>query len=338
MILKNTEKIINRYIEEGLLENTALRIGRNDRVLAEIYKSENGRVNSETLFDMASVTKILSVTMLTLMAMDEGRISIDDKLSLFYDYEGPLTIRHLLTHTTGFGHKNLCVDGVTYDNIGEHILSIPPDIAVGSDVRYSCPAFILMGKILEKLYSKPLNLLFDERIAGPLGMKHSSFLPDADKSRFINSNINKEDLGKVNDYNCRFLGGVAGNAGIFSCIDDLTKFIEMLSFEGAPLVSKRIWQEATKNHTPDMSESRGLGFLYVDKRYMQTGELFAEGSIGHCGHTGQSVFLDPESGLYVIILSDATISTVKKYGKEKYELVMEMRNQLHNAIKKDLSL
>lgn len=338
MMLKTTEKIIDRYIEEALLENIAIRIGRNKTVLAEVYRSKKGTIDSTTLFDMASVTKILSVTMLALMAMDRGRLSMEDKVSLFFDYEGPLTIKHLLTHTMGIGHKNLCVDGMTYDHIGEHILSIPPDIAVGSDVQYSCPAFILMGKILEKLYGKRLDVLFDELIAKPLDMSRSSFLPIAGKSKFINSNIKKEDLGKVNDYNCRFLGGVAGNAGIFSCVDDLSKFIAMLSAQGAPLISKKTWQAATQNHTPGMSESRGLGFLYVDKRYPQTGELFAEGSIGHCGHTGQSIFLDPKTGLYVILLSDATLSTVKKYGKENYEQVIKMRREIHNAIKKDLSL
>lgn len=85
-----------------------------------------------------------------------------------------------------------------------------------------------------------------------------------------------------------------------------------------------------------MSESRGLGFLYEDDRYNQTGGLFSQGAIGHCGHTGQSVFVDYRSGLYAIILSDATISTVKKYGNERYYEVMDMRSRLHAAIKQDM--
>ncbi|MBR4943683.1 MAG: hypothetical protein IKZ28_06580, partial [Clostridia bacterium] len=75
-----------------------------------------------------------------------------------------------------------------------------------------------------------------------------------------------------------------------------------------------------------------------DERYEQTGELFENGVIGHCGHTGQSLFLDYKTGLYVIILSDATISTIKKYGGERYGEVVDMRKNLHNAIKKDLKL
>ena len=87
-----------------------------------------------------------------------------------------------------------------------------------------------------------------------------------------------------------------------------------------------------------MSAARGLGFLYVDNRYKQTGELFPVGSVGHCGHTGTSVFFNSDSGLYVIILSDATVSVTKKYGKSYYEKVKQMREHLHNAIKKDLNL
>ena len=112
--------------------------------------------------------------------------------------------------------------------------------------------------------------------------------------------------------------------------------MKMLLEDGAPLFSKETLDLAAGNYTEGMSESRGLGFLYVDGRYTQTGGLFPVGSIGHCGHTGQSVFLDRTCGLYVIILSDATVSTVRKYGKEKYTEVKRMREALHAAIRADL--
>lgn len=93
---------------------------------------------------------------------------------------------------------------------------------------------------------------------------------------------------------------------------------------------------ATKNHTPKMSASRAFGFLYVDEKYNQSGRLFPNGSIGHCGHTGQSLFVDLKSGLYTVILSDATIAGKEKYGSEKYDIVVKMREDIHNAIYKDL--
>lgn len=141
-----------------------------------------------------------------------------------------------------------------------------------------------------------------------------------------------------NDAEIKYLGGVAGNAGLFSNIEDITLYVRMLLENGGTLLSKTILDKAAKNYTCHMSESRGLGFLYVDEAYNQTGELFPVGSIGHCGHTGTSVFLNRDTGMYVIILSDATISTVKKYGSENYDEVIGMREKLHNAVKEDLQL
>ncbi len=108
-----------------------------------------------------------------------------------------------------------------------------------------------------------------------------------------------------------FRGGVAGNAGVFSNISDLTKYVGFLLNKGKPLIEENTFAQAVQNYTAGMSQSRGLGFLHVDERYEQTGGLFKNGAIGHCGHTGQSVFVDYRTGLYVIILSDATVSTVK---------------------------
>lgn len=250
----------------------------------------------------------------------------------FYPTSKSLTIKNLLTHTMGVGHKALNKEGNSYENIAEKILDIPSDIPIGADVRYSCPGFILLGKILEKIFGMPLNECFNELVAKPLGLENTSFLP-LNRRNAVNSNLDKEKCGIVNDYNCQFLGCVAGNAGVFSNISDVTKYVNFLQNKGKPLISEQTFLTAAQNHTSGMNESRGLGFLYVDERYAQTGGLFSDGAIGHCGHTGQSVFVDYRSGLYVIILSDATISTVKKYGREHYGEVMEMRAEIHRAIK-----
>jgi len=242
----------------------------------------------------------------------------------------------LLTHTMGIGHKPLNKQGNTSENIAEYILQIPCDIPIGSDVLYSCPGFILLGKILEKVFCKPLEIIFDELVCKPLGMCSTCFRPHK-KENIVNSNPEVDKCGIVNDYNCQYLGGAVGNAGVFSNIEDMTVYAKFLLQKGYPIISEKTFEKAIENYTATMDESRGLGFLYVDERYSQTGRLFPVGSIGHCGHTGQSVFVDFQSGLYVIILSDATILTVKKYGGEKYKEVMQMRADIHNAIYDDLA-
>lgn len=330
--MKNLEKTIDGYIKNAIVAHIAIRVGRGDKVLYDTFR---GGVSEDTLFDMASVTKIIATTSLALIALDRGALKLDDPIAKFYKTQNPLTVKNLLTHTIGIGHKALNFEGNSYDNIAERILDIPSDIAIGSDVLYSCPGFILLGKILEWVFGKRLDECFDELVAKPLNMDSTSFLPKYGQCA-VNSNLSEDMRGVVNDYNCQFLGGVAGNAGVFSNISDLTKYVGFLLNKGKPLIEEKTFAQAVQNYTAGMSQSRGLGFLYVDERYKQTGGLFENGAIGHCGHTGQSVFVDYRTGLYVIILSDATISTVKKYGKQHYDEVMDMRAQLHAAIKRDL--
>lgn len=325
-------KTIDGLISNGTVEHIAVRVGKRDDVICDVFR---GDVCETTLFDMASVTKIMVTTSLALIALDNGLLKLEDKVNQFYSTSKSFTIKNLLTHTIGIGHKSLNKEGNSYANIAEKILDIPSDIPIGTDVRYSCPGFILLGKILEKIFGMQLDHCFNELVAKPLGFENTSFLP-TNKQNIVNSNLDKEKRGIVNDYNCQFLGGIAGNAGLFSNLSDVTKYVEFIQNRGKPLIKEKTFLLAAQNHTAELSESRGLGYLYVDGRNQQTGGLFEDGAIGHCGHTGQSVFVDYRSGLYVIILSDATISTVKKYGNEHYNEVMDMRARLHSAIKCDL--
>jgi CubicO group peptidase (beta-lactamase class C family) len=323
---------IDDYLNCGIVSHIAVRVGCGEDILCDTFR---GGVNEKTLFDMASVTKMMATSTLAFIALDRGLLSLDDRVDRFYPTDKIMTVKHLLTHTMGIGHKNLTENANSRPRIAEKILEIPSDIPIGTDVRYSCPGFILLGKILERVFEKSLDACFSEMVAQPLGLENTSFLPK-DRGNAVNANLDEEKRGTVNDYNCRFLGGVAGNAGLFSSLSDITKYVRFLQNGGRPLLKEEIFALAVQNHTEKMSASRGLGFLYVDAGYKQTGALFADGAIGHCGHTGQSVFVDYRSGLYVIILSDATVSTVKKYGKERYDEVMDMRTQLHAAIKCDL--
>ncbi len=337
-MMKHTDAEIQKLFEQKTVSNLAIKVGIGNRIVYEKYVSDGG-VDENTLFDMASVTKVMATTQIALYALDRGQIFLEDPVSKYFSCSGEkrnITVFHLLTHTLGIGYKLLCSPGTTYGNVAEKILSIPQDIPVGSDVRYSCPGFILLGKILETVYGAGLNDLFRKLVALPVGLDDTTFLPDR-KKKIVNANTDDALRGEVNDCNCRFLGGVAGNAGIFSNMKDMTRFVKYLLRHGAGVMSEKTFALATKNLTPGMSESRGLGFLYVDKKYDQTGTLFPDGSIGHCGHTGQSVFLSPSSGLYVIVLSDATKCTVEKYGSEVYHEVTDMRKRLHTAIKADLT-
>jgi CubicO group peptidase (beta-lactamase class C family) len=333
--MNNLEAQLNELVSAKTIQNIFVRVGKGNEILYDTYR---GKVNETTLFDMASVTKIMATTSLALIALDKGWLSLENTVKDFYpDCQKDITIFNLLTHTIGIGHKSLNKAGNTYDNIAEKILEIPLDISIGENVLYSCPGFILLGKILEKVFGQRLDNAFDDLISKSLELQNTSFLPKY-KENCVNANLKEEKRGVVNDYNCQFLGGVAGNAGLFSNVADITKYVQCLLNKGMPLFREKIFDKAVQNYTADKDESRGLGFLYVDERYEQTGGLFQDGAIGHCGHTGQSIFVDYRTGLYVIVLSDATVSTIKKYGQEHYDEVMNMRKELHSAIRQDLKL
>jgi len=333
--MNNLTSYIDEIFSQKLLHNIAVKVGKNDDILLEYYKSD-GEINADTLFDMASVSKMLCTTTLSLIALDKGLISLDDKVTKFFSVsDNGITVKNLLTNTIGIGHKSLNLPQINQQNVAEYILNLPSDIPVGNDVLYSCPAFIVMGKILEKVFGARLDRLFESYVTKPLGMDKTCYLP-LRQSNMVNANIDEKDKGRVNDYNCQFLGGVAGNAGVFSNITDLTKYVKMLISGGEPLFSKDILNIAAENHTAEMKESRGLGFVYSDEKYPRTGDLMPKGSIGHGGWTGQSVFVDLKSGLYVIILTDLTVSTQKKFGSPDSDLSKEIIKNIHFKITSDL--
>ncbi len=339
--MRHLKACIDKLISEGTVANVVVRVGRGDEILCDVKRTAKDRVlTEETLFDMASVTKIVVTTSLALMAIDKGLLSPADPVSKFFpvpDDKKEMTVKHLMTHTMGIGHKSLLKHTGGYESVENYILNIPSDIPIGTGVRYSCPGFILLGRILETIYRERLDAAFKKRVAEPLGMKMSTFLPDRTLD-IVNANPTEERRGIVNDYNCRYLGGVAGNAGLFSNLEDMTVYAKMLIARGEPLFSRETFLLAAQNHTVGMESGRGLGYVCVDGREGISSILFPAGSIGHTGHTGQSVFVDPASGFYVIVLSDTTRNVTRKYKSPTKEQRIAPRREMYAAIKADLGL
>ena len=168
----------------------------------------------------------------------------------------------------------------------------------------------LLGQLLECLYGLPLNELALQEVFWPLKMKNTSYLPAGGN---IASTEMQDDgfclTGVVHDENARFLGGVSGNAGVFSTMDDLALFVQMLAAEGELPDGSRYLCPATvrlsmQNRTPGMAQGRGLGFALPWYENGYTGDLFPKETIGHTGFTGTSFSYDPTTGLYLIFLTN----------------------------------
>ena len=296
--------MLQSAVSDGCFPWAVAAVGRRDRVLA---RAAAGGADFQTRFDMASVTKILAPTMLALLTIEWGSLTLYDNVSRFFDApadKADITILELMTHTAGFEpHFFLSGDP---DDAACAILRHPLAAARDGTPRYSCMGFILLGKILEKIYNAPLDEAAHAHVFESLGMSSTGYNPSGGNIAPTEADpvTGKVLCGVVHDENARYLGGVSGNAGVFSDIDDMILFASMLAREGNGFISPATLRKAIRNYTPGHDVHRGLGFHLAGTPENFMGDLFPDSSFGHTGFTGPSIAVDPETGLYAILLTN----------------------------------
>ncbi|MGM9600661.1 MAG: serine hydrolase domain-containing protein [Faecousia sp.] len=335
--------ILTEAIEQKATPGVAAAIGCGNEILYErcfgrlSYGEDAPVVTLETQYDMASVTKILCTTMLCLQALGEGRIYLQDPVSLFFP-EAPadkwdITLFQLLTHTSGIDPHFFLWDYVGgKEHPAEVILNHTLICKPGTEVRYSCMGFILLGKILEKIYDAPIDELFQKRVANPLGLKRTGYCP-ADLRNIAPTEYDTDGRllqGCVHDENARFQNGVSANAGIFSTIKDMEVFVRTLACggtapNGTQLIPPRCLEKAITNYTKGMAENRGLGFKLYGGSANFMGDLFPDAAFGHTGYTGTGFAVDPETGFYIILLANRVHPT------RDQTRWLRIRRLVHNA-------
>ncbi|MBQ4150607.1 MAG: serine hydrolase [Clostridia bacterium] len=335
-----TEEFIKKHIALGGAGDVMISVGTLDESYRFMHSNRGDVLKDTTLCDMMSVTKILAATPMVLIAIAEGKLSLSTTVFDIFneapEHLAPITVEQLLTHTSGLRHSFLPMSGAPYtheealvEQWKKKLFAVPGESSV-----YACNNMILLALAVERIYQKELDELFNTRVAEPLGFEHTHFRCDEDADRIICTR-------QKNDYICddpsaRRIGGVSGNAGIFSCLRDMEKYARALLCGFDKILPREVFDAAKRNYTAHLTESRGLGFVYVDERYPQTGRLFSNGSIGHCGHSGQSVFVDFEKWMYVVILSNTTFYSACRGGT--YSETMKFREDLHNKIADDLGI
>jgi len=325
--------LVEAAIARHELPGAVVLVGRGDAIL---YHASFGRravqpspeaMTEDTIFDLASLTKVVATTTSVMKLVEEGRIRLNDPVAQFipefgrYGKSG-ITIRQLLTHTSGLRPDlELEVEFHGADEAirraSDEVLASPP----GERFVYSDINFFLLGDIVRRVSGETLDRYSKTRIFEPLGMKETAFLPPESWRPRIAPTEACATLawpctgsvsflrGVVHDPTSRRMDGVAGHAGLFSTAADLSRFCRML-LGGGRLGTVRILSPATVARmtapsTPaEMRAVRGLGWD-IDSSYSSNrGELFPIGSFGHTGFTGTSLWLDPASGGYVVFLSN----------------------------------
>ena len=327
------DKLILKGINEGNFPSAVAAVGCKDRVFAvSTFGKTEGKdstpVDKNTLYDMASCTKIMSTTMLALISLEKGELTLYDTVGSYL--EAPethrdITIKELMIHTSGLlptvRLDKLCKSS---EEVVETIFFLPTTERGKAD--YSCLGFIILGKILEKIYGDTLDVLAKNMVFEPLNMKNTCYCPKGGNiaSTEIDPTTGKAINGVVHDENARFMGGVAGNAGVFSNIGDCTLYLSMLSQKGQGFISEAMLNKAIINYTKE--EQRGLGFALAGGEASFFGDIMPDCSFGHTGFTGTSLVVDPSSGFFVALLTN------RVYPSRTNRTHMRFRRVFHNAL------
>ncbi|HEY2853510.1 MAG TPA: serine hydrolase domain-containing protein [Gemmatimonadaceae bacterium] len=270
--------------------------------------------DEHSLWDLASLTKVVGMTTAVMQLYEQGKIDLDAPLQRYIpEWQGPhkelVTVRHLITHTSGLP-ADRPYDRQTHDadSIAKLMFATPLDTLPGVRMVYSDIGAYMLGRLVERISGETLDQYVLKHVFGPLGMTETMYRPPASlKARIAPTEIDPVRGGKVwgvvHDERAYYLGGVSAHAGIFSSAHDLARFAEMY-LDGGALDGVRIVQPQTiALFTRRQLQDRALGWQKPDGNN-SAGHMMSELAFGHTGFTGTSIWIDPATDVFVILLSN----------------------------------
>lgn len=287
----------------------------------------------ETVFDLASLTKVTATTPVILNLMEQGRFRLDDALSQYLpEFPTPdVKIWHLLTHSAGFppGEK-LWDRGFTRETALDHLARLAPADPMGEKVVYSDISFQLLGYLAERLTGKRLDALCQELLFGPLSMTGATFTPGpVTAPTEYREHLGRRQQGEVHDENATALAGVAGHAGLFATIGDMVRYANMwMGWPGPRVLGAATRAAAMRPHFGD-EERRGLGWMVRATHFASCGDFMSPQAFGHTGFTGTSIWMDPAWDVAVVLLTNRVY-----YGRQDH--IIRLRPRFHNAVMAEL--
>ena len=320
------DQTIAQAIAQGRIPGAVLIVGHNGRIVHRKAYGERALVPTheamtvDTIFDLASLTKVVATTSSLMKLFEEGKFRLNGRVTQYLpEFQGgksDITIRDLFTHFSGEPPDlPLNPPWTGYETGIRMAMTEKPTAPPGALFRYSDINFILLGELVHRLSGQMLSDYARQNVFLPLGMKDTMFLPPASLLPRIAPTErpapNELPLhGVVHDPTARAMGGVAGHAGVFSTADDLARFCEMLlhkgQLDGIRLFSPLTVEKFTTPESPaDQPILRGLGWDIDSPFSGNRGDLFPIGSYGHTGFTGTSIWIDPVSDTYVILLANS---------------------------------
>lgn len=306
---KDVDQSIQVAIREEVLPGGLLVVGRQNQIVKRgIY----GDATQDTIYDIASLSKVVGTATAVMILLDEGKLSLDQKLSDFYpDYKkypkNLVTIRHLLQHNSGLPSSIRAFPGESYDHFIERASELPLMNFPGKETVYSDAGFIILGDIVQKVSGMSLHEFTKKKIFEPLKMKDTSYYVSEEELHRC-APTTRDQICIPHDPKSRAMfPHNLGHAGIFSTIEDLSRFARMYLNQGT-LDGVRILSRETVNLMTTLrpGDLRGLGWDFISPyATAPRGEVFPAGiSYGHTGFTGTTLWIDPKSDSYYVFLSN----------------------------------
>ncbi|MGY3717656.1 serine hydrolase domain-containing protein [Sutcliffiella cohnii] len=343
---ENVCSFLQKEVDFGHIPGAVIQVAHKGKVIIEeaignrSVHPETAPMERDTIFDLASLTKVIGTLPAILKLVDEGEIILDDQVSFFFpafatNGKEQVTVKNLLTHTSGFpSHQPFYLYNLKSDEIFERICKEELVFQPGRKVIYSDLGFITLYKIVEKISGEKFDVFLKREIFEPLQMLETGFNPTFEPERFAsteyNEGLNNYKHGIVHDENAEAMGGISGHAGLFSSISDLSNFADMIEnggmFQGNRVLSSSIIRLSKSNFTLSGREFRGLGWILQKSGLSACGDLFSDQSFGHTGFTGTSIWFDPVVDLRVILLTNRV-----HFGRENH--ILRIRPRLHNIIR-----
>lgn len=299
-------------------------------------------MTEETIFDLASLTKVTATLPSVLQLLEEAELELDDPVSYYFPSfkknHQDVTVKDLLTHCSGFQPEiKFYEENIDASDVLERIAHIQARRSRGEEVIYSDLNYILLGKIVEKIVGTSLATYTTNSIFNPIGMKDTYFNPPPYEqnriaaTEFIQS-INDFRWGEVHDENTLHFGGVSGHAGLFSTARDLMLYARMILngglVNGRKVLSSRAISLSTNSYTKDLNLNRGLGWeLYSSPSF--SGQFMQDG-FGHTGFTGTSIWFSKKNNYSIILLTNRV-----HFGRNTN--ISRMRRIIHNLIALEMS-
>ncbi|MFZ0199489.1 MAG: serine hydrolase [Candidatus Sulfotelmatobacter sp.] len=316
------DAVIQQAIHEGQIPGAVLLVGHNGQV---IYRKAYGEralephrepMALDTIFDLASLTKVIATTPAVMQLVEQGKVRLNDPVAKYLpafaeNGKEDITVRQLLTHYSGLPpdldlKTPWAGKETAYRMAFAAMLQDPP----GSRFSYSDINFIVLGALVERVSGETLDEYCARHIFAPLKMAHTRFLPPVSwRAKIAPTQYDENDhmlRGVVHDPTARRMGGVAGQAGLFSTADDLAKFARTLLDGGGVILSAESVKKMTQPEQPPSAPVlRGFGWDIDSPFSSNRGDLLPIGGYGHTGFTGTSLWIDPPTQTYIILLTNA---------------------------------